>query len=134
MIHDMILKSVFRLSLFLFACLFVIGCSGGKVSVTGTVKFQDGTPLKQGSVVLESEELAGQGRIGQDGSFTIGMTRDGQGIQPGTYKVAIVDVQTGPGEYLIAEKYQSVTQSGITFEVKPSGLNQLDITVEAPGK
>lgn len=122
----------------IFACvsiLFVVvclGCSSETFQVSGTVKFPDGTPLTTGSVIMETDSFLTQGAIAPNGSFSMGLLKDGQGIPAGNYRVAIQGVQSDENTYLVAEKFMNPSRSGITFNVEEKKQNRFDITVEHP--
>jgi hypothetical protein len=71
----------------IFVLLFVSGC--GQIKVEGKVIFPDGTPLSAGKVVFENATDAFTGNIQEDGTFRLGVYKDGQGIPAGKYRVAI---------------------------------------------
>jgi len=132
-----------HLSLLLVLLGFIAGCSDGGTEVKGKVSFKDGSPLSTGTVVLDDGSVSFRGGIGSDGTYTI------KGVPEGQYNVAIVgavsgDTTTGVMEYdeegnyiepetteskpLIAEKFNTSAESGLTVEVP----GDYDITVEAP--
>jgi hypothetical protein len=114
--------------------------------VRGKVHFADGTPLDQGKVVLSAvsgTHGASSDPLGKDGTFTLGSFAPGDGVPPGMYNVAIVGAvqppaseaeMLGPPKYLIHERFVDPSKPVLTFEVKTSGDNFLDITVEKPAK
>lgn len=110
------------------------GCSSDKYQVSGTVKFPDGLPLTVGTVIMEMDSFLARGAIKPDGTFSMGLLKDGQGIPTGTYRVAIQDVQTDQSTYLVDENYMNPMRSGITFQVENQKQNHFDITVEQPKK
>lgn len=113
-------------------CVAVSGCgrgSDGRVPVSGTVTL-DGAPLESGSVIFYTGAgSAGVGTI-QNGSFTVSEAGSSEGVQPGSYKVAVESWETAPGEVnadgeiaaegksRIPTKYNSVETSGLTVEVQ----------------
>lgn len=105
-------------------CLFVcaaIGCSN-KAKVSGKVTFSDGTPVTGGSVRLQSDKIFAKGTIDAKGAYSVGETKDGEGVTPGKYKVALMIAG-------IDQKYLDNTRSGIELEVPAGGLKK-DFTVE----
>jgi hypothetical protein len=116
--------------------LFLTGC--GQIKVSGKVTFPDGSPLTTGRVIFANETNNYSGKIRQDGSFSIGMLKDGQGIPRGKYKVAVVDAITEefpePRKppivtYLIAQQFRSPTTSGIEYDIQKATTN-ISIVVE----
>ena len=128
--------------------LFVAGC--GQPKVTGTVTYTDGTPLERGTVNFQTATHAAMGAIGENGRYTIGGVKAGDGVPSGTYKVFITgamgidtsNVQTlqfgqGPGTtapiiQLIDRRYERPETSGLTCDVKKSTV--FNIEVKRPGE
>jgi hypothetical protein len=127
--------------LLLLFVLGVAGCGSGRIPVTGTVLYEDGSPLEEGTVVGEAEIngtiVAVQGNVRPDGSFEWGTERAGDGAFPGNYRVIVVPRALGDGEIAegkqpaVDKRFTSYETSGLTFEVKP-GNNRLDIKVTRP--
>ncbi|MDR3198782.1 MAG: hypothetical protein LBU34_13020 [Planctomycetaceae bacterium] len=122
--------------IFLILLLFLTGC--GQIKISGKVTFPDGLPLTTGRVIFANETNNYSGTIQQDGSFRVGMLKDGQGIPRGKYKVAVVDAITeefpGPRKppivtYLVAQKFRSPTTSGIEYDIRKNTTN-ISIVVE----
>lgn len=117
--------------------MFTIGC-GSKVSVQGTVRFEDGTPLKTGTVHFESPDSSARGELNADGHYVLESTKSKDGVLPGTYRVYIMGASEsgyGPGNQwsskpLIDSKFQSPDTSQLACEV--SGKTTYDIKVTAP--
>ena len=134
-----------------FVCLCFAGC--GDVSVSGKVTLTDGTPVTKGKVYFEDGSFSATGDIQKDGSYRMGTTKDGDGVPPGQYKIAIMGAflnefqdEDKPREQsmgnvvthkpvifqdLVHKKYTSVSTSGLTIDVKKSMKH--DIVVEPPG-
>jgi hypothetical protein len=116
--------------------LFLTGC--GQIKVSGKVTFPDGSPLTTGRVLFADDKNNYSGKIQQDGSFSLGMLKDGQGIPRGKYKVAVVDAITeefpAPDKppivtYWVAQKFCSPTTSGIEYDIQKRTTN-ISIVVE----
>jgi hypothetical protein len=76
-----------RLEVLLLTCLVAIGCSPN-VKVTGTVTFSDNNePVKFGTVLFAGEKEIGRGTI-NNGRYSAGLLKDGEGIPPGTYTIS----------------------------------------------
>ena len=124
--------------LFILICTcFILGCGGGRVSVSGHVKFPDGEPLTTGSVVFESEGYQAYSYIGADGSYSLGEIEPGDGIRPGEYRIKVLATTGGDsgGEPLVHHvdpKYENTATSGLTCTVK--GRMTFDIPVTKPGE
>ena len=81
---------VFRIGtgILFLVCLFIAGCGSGNVTVTGTVTYSDtGEPVKSGTVMFSNEKTQGRGTI-KDGTYSVGLMEDGEGVPPGTYTVS----------------------------------------------
>ena len=121
--------------------LTCVGCNGGRLSVEGSVKYPDGTPVPGGTVIAEATvdgKLVGiQGNIEPDGSFKLGGTTPGDGALPGKYRamimpVALSDADLSAGKTpALGGKYAKMDSAGIQFEVA-QGMGPLTITVDKP--
>ena len=109
--------------------LLVNGCGNGGVKGGGTVSFSDGTLLDRGTVVFSNAQHQYTGTIQSDGTFNLGGLKPGDGLPPGTYRVAVTDVYDGETPILDV-KYESPESSGITFEVVAGKKEPFKITVE----
>jgi hypothetical protein len=121
---------------FFFVIIFLI-CGCGQPKVTGTVKFDDGTPLTSGNVMFINSPYQATGTIKSNGSYELFELKPGGGVRPGNYQVT-VSAATGGGSdgvplvQLIDTKFGSPSTSGLTCEVK--GSTVFDITVTKPAK
>jgi len=129
-------------SIVVVVALVAFGCGdANRVNVRGKVTFSDdGSPLTRGIVCLDNDKLMARGTLQPDGTYAIGVEKDGRGIPPGSYKVSILFAQEeipGGAPYsprynkLIDEKYASRHTSGIELVVDPS-TTRFDITVDRP--
>ena len=129
-------------SIVVVVALVAVGCGdANRVNVRGKVTFSDdGSPLTRGIVCLDNDKVMARGTLQPDGSYAIGVEKDGRGIPPGSYKVSILFAQEelpGGAPYsprynkLIDEKYASRHTSGIELVVDPSTTG-FDITVDRP--
>jgi hypothetical protein len=123
--------------------LLAAGC-GNNVRVSGKVLFEDGKPVTRGTVRIESSTGGYSGHIKSDGSYSVGNTRDGQGIPPGTYKVYLTgserfeSVYNSAGEATnddvvfpqVVTKFCNSRETPLTLEVKSGGAITYDIQVE----
>ncbi|MCL2120251.1 MAG: hypothetical protein FWH27_17685 [Planctomycetaceae bacterium] len=116
------------------------GCGGNNQKLIGTVTFSDdGSPLKTGTVVLESNNRCGRGVIDTNGNFVMGFESEKDGIPKGeTYKVTIVNAleETGRDKSgmpiltpLINPKYGNPNTSGLTFTADGT-TKTLDLKVD----
>jgi hypothetical protein len=129
-------------SIVVVVALVALGCGdANRVNVRGKVTFSDdGSPLTRGIVCLDNDKVMARGTLQSDGSYAIGVEKDGRGIPPGSYKVSILFAQEeipGGAPYsprynkLIDERYASRHTSGIELVVDPS-TTRFDITVDRP--
>ncbi|GHT09715.1 hypothetical protein FACS1894170_00730 [Planctomycetales bacterium] len=125
--------------LFLTASVLIFsGCGTDRVSVTGTVKFDDDTPLEIGVVKFIGEQTQATGRIQAGGKYRLGGIKENDGIKPGSYQVVVAGATTGGGSdgeqfvRFIDERYERANTSGLTCDV--SGSTVFDITVTKPTK
>ena len=114
--------------------VFLSGC--GQTPVRGTVTFSDGSLLTVGTVLFENDQHTYKGTINKDGTFNMGMLKDGEGIPPGEYRVAVIAVDPaseGEGQeprLLTDPKYVSSRTSGITYNVQKK--MDIKLVVEKP--
>ena len=118
------------------------GCGSGRYPVTGKVLYEDGAPLEEGTVIAEmesgDERVMSQGDLSAGGVFKWGTARPGDGAKPGKYRVAVLPRALGDSELsqglrpAVDDKFTSFDTSGLEFEVKSSGKNELIITVTKP--
>jgi hypothetical protein len=129
------MKNYWILFVFVFVLPFIFGC--GHPKVTGTVKFEDGTPLTSGGVIFTNLPYQASGMIKPDGSYELYELKPGDGVQPGTYQVTVLATTGGgsdgtPFAQLIDPKFGKPSTSGLTCEVK--GNTVFNITVTKPTK
>ena len=129
-------------SIVVVVALVALGCGdANRVNVRGKVTFSDdGSPLTRGIVCVDNDKVMARGTVQPDGSYAIGVEKDGRGIPPGSYKVSILFAQEEiPGgepyspryNKLIDDKYASRHTSGIELVIEPS-TTRFDITVDRP--
>ena len=129
---------IVTVAVFLFS---IAGC-GSKVSVSGKVTFDDGSPLTTGEVRFETTNFVSSGKIQSDGTYRLGTTSEKDGIPKGSYGVTVhamgqPELTPGmrtehvpPPKSLIDTKFGSTSTSGLTCEVK--GSTTFNITVRKP--
>jgi hypothetical protein len=133
-----------RIGLLVATGMLAAGCGSDQptvVPVDGVVRI-DGQPLRTGTVrFIPAAGRSARGQIQSDGSFRLGTYREADGAQVGMSRVAITafevpagnvnpDVDRPRSKSLIPLRYNSTANSGLTFEVKPSGTNhaEFDLT------
>jgi hypothetical protein len=121
--------------MFLLALALLSGCSGGRITVSGTVVYPDGSPVEEGNVC---GELVGGGRemiqaTIQNGSFTL------RSIVPGQYKIMIQCRALGDSELAegkkpaVSSKFGSYESSGLTLDATKAH-SDAKFTVTRPGE
>ncbi len=124
------------------AVLATIGLAGGCtratwpviVPINGVVTL-DGKPLSSG--VVQFQPAVGQpatGEIGDDGSFTLSRYVPGDGVPPGTYRVAVVSYDPTaetqvPENLQVPLRYTRFGSSGIEYTVFPGTKDPLVISL-----
>lgn len=117
--------------------ILLLGCSVQQ-KITGTVKFDDGTPLTQGSVIFESDSEKFFGFLDTNGNFSMGTEKSGDGIKAGSYKVRLAGTEiteyTESGDSivtkLVPDKYTNTFTSGWTAEVGSGKPKTFDYVIE----
>lgn len=108
---------------------FCLGCSSN-VNLTGKVVYSDnGEPVTAGEVQFTTSDYFARATIEPDGSFKASSAKEGDGIPPGTYNIAILraEKETGTDRMgsptmtpLIDPKYSKTDTSGLTVTVDGS--------------
>ncbi|MDR1382639.1 MAG: carboxypeptidase-like regulatory domain-containing protein [Planctomycetaceae bacterium] len=116
--------------LVLIAVCFISSCNSDQLKGIGTVKYQSGDPVPNGIVIFATDTNQYTGEI-KNGSFTLGGIKPGSGLPAGSYKVTIqgTDANDKP---VVPAKYNAVTTSGLSYEVKQGEKNVFDIVVDKP--
>jgi hypothetical protein len=123
------------------ALVVIAGCGGGDadepptVRVSGTLTVE-GKPVSQGVVHFHPAKGRPATGIVKDGKFTLTTYTDGDGAIPGKNQVAVEVVEEVPTKdgdttvkSLIPSKFMNPAQSGIQFELRPSGYSNLQILI-----
>jgi len=133
---------------FLLVCMACcVGCSTN-VPLSGTVTFSDdGSPVPVGTVCFVNDAVYARGALDQNGRYTLGFQKTGDGIPRGVYGVCItgalkpLGMSDAPGsvkgskdgamiyQELVAPKFHSRMTSGITCTVDGSN-NTFDFKVD----
>jgi len=133
-----------KLLVILLAVTLPIMAGCGMPKVSGKVTFPDGAPLTTGTIFFEADQHTYQATIHRDGSFNMGVLRDGEGIPPGTYRVFVQAVSQesmaahdenpdAPLVYLTDRKYASPRTSDIVYTIESTTRN-ISIVVSPPAE
>jgi hypothetical protein len=98
-----------------------VGCGGGD-NVTGKVTFDDGTPVKGGSITFSGSDIEEFATIGEDGTYEVK-----EGLKDGDYEVLVTWTEEQSADAEAKEDDENPTYGG---EAKP--LVHLDYST--PGK
>jgi hypothetical protein len=121
--------------------VFLAGCGSGHVAISGTVVYDDGSPVEEGTVcgeLVEGGTHMAQGEI-KNGAFSLGTTRPGDGVKPGNYKImiqcrALGDAELAQGKVpAIDKKYGSYELSGLKLDAT-AAKTDVQFVVQRPGK
>jgi hypothetical protein len=115
------------------------GCGGQTVSVSGRVKFKDGSDasvLAGYGVTFEPTEgkASSMGEVQPNGTFTLSTFGANDGAVPGKYQVVVTppaspDPDKPPQKSKIPAKYADFSTSGLTVEIKP-GQKEVELELE----
>lgn len=125
------------------------GCGDGRLEtypVQGQFKFQDGSVPKFGDVEFYNEQhrLNARGKIGRDGTFTVGTFKEGDGAVAGKHQIVVMQHITSPltaraltdGEVqhdhgkLLNQAYYDYRTSDLKCEVVPGEENKFEWTLK----
>jgi hypothetical protein len=122
----------------LIAVLATVGCqSSDRVIVSGRITRRDGSPVVGSRVTFRSPSTGkwASGVTDGDGRYELGTTREGEGIPPGEYVVAVAENRGDwdrPKPRTIQGKYENLQTSGLSCTVDASGRAKFDFELEAP--
>ena len=122
----------------------LVGCGEGRVStypVSGKVVFDDGSPVRTGTVELASDEhkLTATGRIEHDGSFVLGTYKSDDGACAGNHRVIVMQMIINDGTVNhtkdhgkpVDPMYATYSSSPLTAKITAQEGNTLTLTVTA---
>lgn len=118
------------------------GCNGGPkiVPARGIVVFEDGTPVKVGTVETKHTELEGgqaRGSIQEDGTFVLGTFSEADGAAVGKHRCVVVQfvmMEDVPGfkpstQGVVNSSNASYATSGLTIDIPEEGTSELRLVV-----
>lgn len=120
--------------LFATTLLGFLGCGGNGGAtevVTGTVTFDDGSPVAGGTIIFADTQKnsSSVGYIQEDGTYTLGTFGETDGAPQGRYKVTIIGSSDYGKSSPISSKFANQDQTPLTAEVV-DGENVLDFQVD----
>ncbi len=132
-----------RLKPTLLAVLFVTaGCGQPRTPtypVTGRIVFDDGEPVRSGTIELESTTSphTASGRIQDDGTFVLGTYASDDGAVAGTHRAIVVQliISDGVSKHLknhgraVDPRFGRFETSGLTVEVAATESNAVSLTL-----
>jgi len=120
-----------------------MGCSNKKFdthAVEGTVKFEDGSPVKFGRVEFfhSEKQVSARGSIKPDGTFVMGTEEEADGAVAGKHQVLIMQMiapaESGvtPREHgtHVSDQFATYESSQLTFTVEPDVENTAAFVVK----
>jgi len=112
------------------------------VPVSGIVAFPDGTPLDHGILQLRHVDrpLLAKGEIDAQGRFRLSTRTPGDGVEPGKYRGAIVQLilteelsfEQHHHAKRLDPKYANFDAADLSFEFTLEGPREIRITVSEP--
>jgi hypothetical protein len=123
--------------------VFATGCNSGRLKtypVVGQAVFEDGTPVKMGTVETKSVQHGVQatGTIAKDGSFTLTTYSPDDGAVAGDHKCVLV--QFLPTENIpnyrpstlgvVHRRHSSYATSDLNFTIQKTGENRVRLVVQ----
>jgi major membrane immunogen (membrane-anchored lipoprotein) len=128
---------------FVFLLCFV-GCGSDQVityPVKGRVVFQDGSPVRTGTVELESKQFGttATGSINHDGTFVLGTYTANDGAADGQHNAIVVQIIINDGSIkhtidhgvAVPSRYGDYDTSPLTVSVQPIEENEIVLTLDS---
>jgi hypothetical protein len=123
------------------------GCGSSQIPtypVSGIVVFEDGSPVRTGSIELESREhkLTATGKIREDGSFVLGTYTSSDGACAGEHGVIVMQLIINDGTVKHSKDhgqpvdpvFASYGTSPLTATIRAEETNTLKFTVTPAAK
>lgn len=132
----------FRFLLLLAITLPLMGCGSDQVPtypVRGKVQFDDGVPVRNGTIELESVEhgTTATGTIQSDGSFVLGTYTEDDGAAAGEHTAIVVQLVIADGAFKhtvdhgrpVPPKFADYESSPLKVTVEPKPQNEITVTI-----
>ena len=120
------------------------GCGSDQVPtypVAGKVQFEDGTPVRNGTIELESIEFGttATGTIQHDGSFILGTYTPNDGAAAGEHRAIVVQIIIADGSMkhtidhgrAVPPRYAEYESASLSVTVEPIEQNQVTVKLSA---
>ena len=133
-----------RVALVVIAGCLLTGCRSDRIQTypaQGSVLFDDGQPVKNGTIELESLEFktTASGQIREDGTFVLGTYTPNDGAASGKHRVIIVQLIVSDGVTkhqkdhgrAVPTQYSRYETSGLTVEIQPQKQNSLTLKLQS---
>lgn len=131
-----------RTLIFVWLALGFSGCGSDRIPVypvTGRIQFEDGQPVRSGTIELESVSFGttANGKIQHDGSFVLGTYAAEDGAAAGTHRAIVVQIIVADGSishtqdhgHPVPVRFGDYHTSPLSVEVKAEPTNQVIITL-----
>ncbi len=139
-------QGIFR-AICLVACIVSAGCGDGRIAtyrVKGQVVFADGTPVRTGTVELQSIEhkITSTGKIQADGTFVLGTYTPDDGAAAGEHRAIVVQLIVNDGLLKhvndhgapVDPKYGIYESSDLRATVEANESNEIRLVLNKAGK
>jgi hypothetical protein len=124
-----------------FSALILVGCNGSETTSSGTVQFEDGSPVTSGSVELRNltDKKRYASRIATDGSFTLADEDGTVGVPAGSYEAVIVQIvltedlalERHTHGHTVPRRYADYYTSGLNIDLEEGQTTPIEIVVES---
>jgi hypothetical protein len=118
-----------------------IGCTERGAVISGTVKFQDGTPVTSGEIAFTNGKFSFFGSIKADGTYIAGNMKEAGKIPQGNYTVYLSGVNKNEIDIaaksvrkiiIVDPKFCSPETSDLAYSVKTGGQCSFNAVVPKP--
>lgn len=131
-----------RICLLFILLTGVSGCGSDRVAtypVFGRLQFEDGIPVRNGTIELESLEFGttATGTIQHDGSFVLGTYTADDGAAAGDHRAIVVQIVVADGTFKhtvdhgrpVPTKFGDYEQSPLMITIHPEQKNDVVVTL-----
>ena len=125
--------------LILSLALLCAGCSSQTLPSAGTVSFDDGEPVRSGSIEFRalSDGTRYSSRIGAGGEFELTGSDGNKGIDPGVYEVIVLQIvltedlaiEQHQHGHTVPRRYADYYTSDLKYTIAENQTGPIEITV-----